>query len=78
VKQGRADRDVRESVKVEPRARAINPGGVDAMGQKFWHDNLKTPLRDGPGYNAPPRTTDARPGPGSGRTIHPSGSQGKR
>ena len=78
MKQGRADSDKRVSNKVEPRARVVLPGGVDALGQSFRYPENKTPLMNGVGYNAPPRDTTNRLGPGGGRTIYPSGAQGKR
>jgi hypothetical protein len=77
MKQGRADRSGPADRKIEPRSTAINPGGVDAMGQVFGNHasdghitnaRYGTPLDAGRGYSAP----------GIGTTVHKSGSQGKR
>ncbi len=66
MRQGRADRSGAASHKREPIARAINPGGADALGQSFAGE--VTPLRAGRGYMPPePRS----------HTIHKAGSQGK-
>jgi hypothetical protein len=75
MKQGHADRSGAGSRKVEPNSRAINPGGVDALGQSFGNHSMEggtgrlvvTPLDAGRGYSAP----------GIGTTTHRSGSQGK-
>ncbi len=69
--------------KVEPKAKAVNPGAVDALGQAVAFK--KPPLQSGPGYTpakvgstgiAGARQGHQGAGPGGGgRTIFPSGSQ---
>jgi hypothetical protein len=74
MRQGRADKSGRESWKAEPKGKAGNLEGVDQQGRALAFKHR--PIFDGPGYNP---TTTSRPalGPGGGREIHPSGSQGK-
>jgi hypothetical protein len=72
--------------KREPRARAINPGGVNMLGNMVGDHVTErggkgTPYRGeelvrGPGYNAPVGPKNMMPsGPGSGRTVMKSGQQ---
>jgi hypothetical protein len=76
----------RSAPKVEPRAKAMNPAGVSqlgtALGNHATTSNGKVlkgaavPLERGPGYEAKgPRPMSAT-GPGAGRDVHKSGSQG--
>lgn len=60
--------------KAEPKARAVHPGAVDQQGQSLAFKG--DPLINGPGYHAdaPPRQAA---GPGGGRQVHKSGSQGR-
>jgi hypothetical protein len=74
MRQGRADRDGRAGWKTEPKSKAGNPEGVDQMGQALAFKHR--PIFEGKGYS-PPGPERAALGPGGGRTIHPSGSQGK-
>jgi hypothetical protein len=69
--------------KVEPKARAVSPGAVDALGQAVAFK--KPPLQSGPGYTpgkvpttgvGKATTRPDTPAPGSGRTTYASGSQG--
>jgi hypothetical protein len=71
--------------KVEPRARAMNPGGVNQLGNHIGdhatHSGKSTGYRGDPfvrrpGYNAPVGPTNMMPsGPGAGRQIFGGGSQ---
>lgn len=74
MRQGRADKSGRGSWKTEPKGQAGSPEGIDQLGQALAFKHK--PVLEGSGYNP---TTTSRPalGPGGGRTIHPSGSQGK-
>jgi hypothetical protein len=72
--------------KVEPRARGVNPSAVNQLGgmvgDHVTHTGESTgyrgePLVRGPGYNAPVGPTNMMPsGPGGGRKVYASGSQG--
>ena len=73
MKQGRASPDGPAGRKVEPTPHGIRPGYADQLGQKMLHDALKTPM-GAPAMHGP-TPTPQRPGPGGGRTVHPSGSQ---
>ena len=73
MRQGRADKNGRESWKVEPKSRAADPEGVAQQGLSVQFE--KAPVLGGRGYSVTgPRPAAA--GPGGGRTIHKSGSQG--
>ena len=71
--------------KVEPRSRAVNPGGVGQIGTSVGNHatgvarpmtKAAEPLFEGKGYS-PPRgpTNMLAQGPGAGRTVMPCGSQ---
>jgi hypothetical protein len=61
--------------KVEPRAKAINPAGVSHLGISQFLG--REPLERGLGYNPPVGpTNNLVSGPGGGRTVMKSGSQG--
>jgi hypothetical protein len=61
--------------KLEPRAHKINPEGVAQIGTHEFQG--KVPLRAGRGYEAPVGpTNNLVSGPGGGRTVMRSGSQG--
>jgi len=64
MKQG--DAKTVADYKTEPKARRVNPGSVDLLGQAvaFKPD----PLIEGRGYNAPAP---------KGKQVHKSGSQGR-
>jgi hypothetical protein len=85
MKQGRADIKGRYDGKVEPNPKAVNPGAVSYLGESMGNHSNEgvcdpngglTPWSAGRGY-APPGPTPAVPGPGGGRTVRGSGSQGK-
>jgi hypothetical protein len=71
--------------KREPRGRAINPGGVNMLGNHvgdhITHKGAGTGFRGedlirGPGYNAPVGPSSfSNIGPGGGRTIYEHGTQ---
>jgi hypothetical protein len=61
--------------KVEPRAKAVSPAGVSHLGTSQFLG--REPLYEGRGYNAPVGPTNTLvSGPGGGRTVMKSGSQG--
>ena len=74
MKQGRADKDGRESWKREPNPKAVHESTVAQLGASVQFE--KKPLYAGEGYK-PSGPTPTVSGPGGGRTIHHSGSQGK-
>jgi hypothetical protein len=83
MRQGRANRDVKESRSVtHPKANAYNPGGVGQWGQiQGSHvtahkdtDYRGDPDRIGKGYE-PPVGPSQKSGVGGGRTIYNAGSQ---
>ena len=67
MKQGRASRDVRESAKVEPHSRVVDPAGVNQLGNHVGPARAVEPLYEGRGYKAPM----------AGEQHHHCGSQGK-
>lgn len=74
MKQGRADKDGRSGGKREPIPKAVHETAVSELGRAVQYP--KEDLYAGKGYKgASPRPAAA--GPGGGRTIHRSGSQGK-
>lgn len=74
MRQGRADKDGRASWKREPIPKAVHETAVAELGRAVQYP--KSPFYGGEGlkHSAPSSPT---PGPGGGRTIHRSGSQGK-
>lgn len=66
MKQG-TGRSMAGSQKVEPKAKAINPGAVSEMGIKQVHTGAKPAMVEGRGYMAPKVAS----------STHPRGSQGK-
>ena len=65
MKQGQASHSGMGSTKVEPKSQAVNPGGVDQMGQATAF--RKTEIYEGRGLKAPMATS----------TTHKGGSQGR-
>jgi hypothetical protein len=75
--------------KVEPKARAVNPGAAAQLGSHLGNhatvQQTKGPLKGagqpvygGPGYSTPKGPTpQTAAGPGSGRVVHKSGSQSR-
>jgi hypothetical protein len=66
-----------------PRANVISPGGADQQGQAMGKRSAVQPLMAGTAAAPVPlgnavATNVGAGGPGKGRTIHESGSQGKR
>jgi hypothetical protein len=88
---GLGSRVVRHSSapKVEPKPRAINPGAAAQLGTSLGNhatvQQTKGPLKGagqpiygGPGFKSPVGPTpQTKAGPGSGRTVHRSGSQSR-
>lgn len=66
MKQGRADKSGHAGYKVEPTAKAVNPGGVAQIGVAI-DPKVHQPMYEGRGYEAPK----------AGKTIHHHGSQGR-
>ena len=64
--------------KVEPKARAMSPGAVSQLGAHVGRQRAVEPLVAGPGYKPPVGPTQSGVGPGAGRTVHRSGSQGQQ
>lgn len=87
MKQGRASRDVSESYKRDPRANAMNVKGVSQIGQSMGDHitgkskvltNIPQPLHAGRGFNSPIGARGSAGVGAGGRTIHKTGSQGRR
>lgn len=74
MKQGRADKDGRESWKREPNPKAVHETAVSELGRSLQY--RKEDFYGGKGLTHPgPKPAAA--GPGGGRTIHRSGTQGR-
>jgi len=74
MKQGRADKSGRESWKREPNPKAVHETAVAELGRAVQYK--KEDFYGGRGYKgSSPRPASA--GPGGGRTIHRSGTQGR-
>src|SRR5262245_57880547 len=65
MKQG-PSKDI-SAPKREPIPKSVNPGGVDQLGSKVAVRSAYEPVYEGRGYKAPM----------AGKSVHPSGSQGK-
>ena len=77
MKQGRADsHNVARDHKVVPTPQAIKPGFVSQIGLAMDPKAI-TSRSDGKGFRGPAADT-YKAGPGGGRTVHKSGSQGRR
>lgn len=75
MKQGRSSYTEAQK-KVEPKPRVVNPGGADQYGQHMTKASQATPVFGGAGFKKVSPPAQAA-GPGGGRTVHRSGSQGK-
>ena len=74
MKQGRASKDGPGGRKREPDPKAVHETAVAELGRAVQYS--KSPFYGGKGLDHPgPRPSAA--GPGGGRTIHHSGSQGR-
>lgn len=87
MKQGRAGRDVSESWKRDPIAKAKDLRGVSQIGQSIGNhvtgkskvlSNTAKSLDGGRGFNSPLGSPGTPGVGGGGRIIHRSGSQGRR
>ena len=84
MKQGRASRDTRSGAYRDPRTKAVSPVAVDQLGamqgnhttSKGELGRQRESLFSGPGFRGP-ASMPQKAGPGGGRTIYPSGGQGK-
>jgi hypothetical protein len=71
----------REATREKPQVRGVNPGGVDQLGQHMTKESAATPMYGGPSY--PTKfgnelaTNVGAGGPGKGREVFASGSQGQ-
>jgi hypothetical protein len=74
MRQGRADKSGREGWKVEPKPKAVHESAAADLGMAVQYE--KKDLYGGQGFKGPAPDRPAL-GPGGGRTIHHSGSQGK-
>jgi len=75
MKQGRASKSGRESWKVEPKSRIVDIEDVSNLGlSRPWRKDED--VVEGLGLN-PTKTNRPALGPGGGRTVYRSGSQGK-
>jgi hypothetical protein len=71
--------------KVEPKPRAVSPAAVSQIGQNLGNHSTDSqayrtgaePLYAGPGYSTPVGPTKSVPGPGGGREVRSTGSQGQ-
>ena len=76
MRQGRADKSGNAGWKTEPKAKGVDVCGVSEWGRALtWEapDRDRADTEQGYNVRGPTRAT---PGPGGGRTIHRSGSQG--
>jgi hypothetical protein len=80
MKQGRATRDEQSEHKVEPKPRAVNPGGVNQLGNHLGAPGGLQQFYDGKGYKTSqvPTLGKGNQGPGAHRTVHKTGSQGTK
>jgi hypothetical protein len=72
----------REATREQPRVRAASPGAVSQLGTHVANPQAVEPLYGGPSFQPVPLgntlTNNVGPGgPGRGRTVMPSGTQGK-
>src|SRR5262245_61554378 len=68
-----------EATREKPKVHRVPPGGVDQLGAKVATKSAYEPIHEGRGYKASEfgnvLAERGKAGPGSNRTIHPSGSQ---
>jgi len=85
MKQGRAGKETTFYKVAHPSTKAVDPGGADQLGQAMpdrmrqGHHvpgNPADQLFKGKGYEGPKPPAQGV-GPGGGRTVHKSGSQGR-
>jgi hypothetical protein len=67
----------RPQPKVEPRAKAVSPGGVSQLGSAIGAKRAQEPIYEGRGFNSAKagQPNNMVSGPGGGRTVMASGSQ---
>lgn len=77
MKQGHADKSgLHREMKPQPMVQAIKPGFASQIGTAM-DPKAVTSRSDGQGFRGPAADT-YKAGPGGGRTVHKSGSQGRR
>lgn len=77
MKQGKARVDGQSDWKTEPRPKAVNPAGVNQLGNHLGNPQAVERLYGGLGYKQVGSATlgKGNQGPGAHRTVHPTGSQ---
>jgi hypothetical protein len=80
MKQGRASVDNQNGAKVEPNPRKVNPGAVNQLGNHLGNPQAIEKMYGGMGYKQVGDATlgKGNQGPGAHRTIHKTGSQGRK
>jgi hypothetical protein len=86
MKQGKADKETTFHKVGHPTTHAISPRGVSQYGYAtgsrltstghYTTENSALPVKQGPGYSGPTPPKEGI-GPGGGRTVHKSGTQGR-
>jgi len=80
MKQGRASLTTQADAKVEPRPRVVHPGAVNQLGNHLGNTQAIEKLYGGMGYKQVGAATlgQGNQGPGAHRTVHKTGSQGRK
>lgn len=80
MRQGRATVDVQADYKVEPSPRIVRPGAVNQLGNHLGNPAAEVKLYGGMGYKSSGVATlgKGNQGPGAHRTVHRTGSQGRK
>jgi hypothetical protein len=80
MKQGKSQVDSQSGFKVEPRPRVVNPGAVNQLGNHLGNPAAIEMFYGGLGYKTSAVATlgKGNQGPGAHRTVHRTGSQGRK
>jgi hypothetical protein len=80
MKQGKAKVDIEADWKTEPVPHKVNPGAVNQLGNHLGNPQAIEKLYGGMGYKQVGSATlgKGNQGPGAHRTVHKSGSQGRK
>lgn len=80
MKQGKAKVDVQADFKREPIPKIVDPCAVDQLGNHLGNTTAVAKLYGGMGYRQVGSATlgKGNQGPGAHRTIHKTGSQGRK
>ena len=80
MKQGKATVDVQADFKREPIPHKVNPGAVNQLGNHLGNPAAIEKIYNGMGYKQVGSATLAKgnQGPGAHRTVHTTGSQGRK